>query len=244
MRFLSRPASGTTSGSTLSASQEPPGRKRRQPQLPGQARARSARPGCRRRASAWRRQKQGGMLGAVTACAESERAAPERRQGRDGMIPAMNRRQLWRDLSHFPWGNTAAVLGERFREDRLGLTASSLTFTTTIAMVPFFTVALALFTVFPMFSKMQGRAAALADRKPDPRQHRAAGAGLPQPVREQGQRPGRRRPGGAAGNRGRADPDHRQDAQQHLARAHAAAVRAAGADLLGRDHARAAGAGR
>jgi membrane protein len=73
------------------------------------------------------------------------------------MIPAMNRRQLWRDLSHFPWGNTAAVLGERFREDRLGLTASSLTFTTTIAMVPFFTLALALFTVFPMFSAMQGR---------------------------------------------------------------------------------------
>jgi len=73
------------------------------------------------------------------------------------MIPAMNRRQLWRDLSRFPWGNTAAVLGERFREDRLGLTASSLTFTTTIAMVPFFTVALALFTVFPMFSTMQGR---------------------------------------------------------------------------------------
>jgi len=72
------------------------------------------------------------------------------------MIPAMNRRQFWRDLSHFPWANTAAVLGERFREDRLGLTASSLTFTTTIAMVPFFTVALALFTVFPMFSTMQG----------------------------------------------------------------------------------------
>jgi len=73
------------------------------------------------------------------------------------MIPAMNRRQLWRDLSHFPWANTAAVLGERFREDRLGLIASSLTFTTTIAMVPFFTVAAALFTVFPMFSTMQGR---------------------------------------------------------------------------------------
>ena len=73
------------------------------------------------------------------------------------MIPAMSRRQWWRDLSHFPWRNTAAVLGERFREDRLGLTASSLTFTTTIAMVPFFTVALALFTVFPMFSKLQGR---------------------------------------------------------------------------------------
>jgi membrane protein len=71
------------------------------------------------------------------------------------MIPAMNRRQLWRDLSRFPWRNTAAVLGERFREERLGLTASSLTFTTTIALVPFLTVALALFTVFPMFAKLQ-----------------------------------------------------------------------------------------
>src|ERR1700733_5484222 len=70
------------------------------------------------------------------------------------MIPAMN---FWRDLQHFPWGNTAAVLRERFREDRLGLTASSLTFTTTIALVPFFTVALALFTVFPMFGSLQGR---------------------------------------------------------------------------------------
>ena len=38
----------------------------------------------------------------------------------------------------------------------MGLTASSLTFTTTIALVPFFTVALAVFTAFPMFSKMQG----------------------------------------------------------------------------------------
>ncbi|MET0541916.1 MAG: YihY family inner membrane protein [Variovorax sp.] len=73
------------------------------------------------------------------------------------MIPSMSFQQWVRDLSHFPWRNTAAVLGERFREDRLGLTASSLTFTTTIAMVPFFTVALALFTVFPMFATMQGR---------------------------------------------------------------------------------------
>lgn len=76
-------------------------------------------------------------------------------EGPGGMIPAMNRRQLWRDLSNFPWANTAAVLGERFREDRLGLTASGLTFTTTIAMVPFFAVALALFTVFPIFGQMQ-----------------------------------------------------------------------------------------
>ena len=38
----------------------------------------------------------------------------------------------------------------------MGLTASSLTFTTMIALVPLFTVVLAVFTAFPMFSKMQG----------------------------------------------------------------------------------------
>ena len=59
------------------------------------------------------------------------------------------------DLSHFPWRDTAITLRARFREDRMGLTASSLTFTTLIALVPFFTVALAVFTAFPMFSKLQ-----------------------------------------------------------------------------------------
>ena len=60
-----------------------------------------------------------------------------------------------RDLSRFPWKNTAHTLRERFREDRLGLTASSLTFTTTIALVPLVTVLLAVFTAFPMFAKFQ-----------------------------------------------------------------------------------------
>ena len=60
-----------------------------------------------------------------------------------------------KDLSNFPWKNTAHTLRERFREDRLGLTASSLTFTTTIALVPFVTVVLAVFTAFPMFAKFQ-----------------------------------------------------------------------------------------
>ena len=55
----------------------------------------------------------------------------------------------------FPWKNTALLLRARFREDRLALTASSLTFTTTIALVPFITVALAVFTAFPMFAKFQ-----------------------------------------------------------------------------------------
>ena len=58
-------------------------------------------------------------------------------------------------LPTFPWKSTALTLGERFREDRLGLTASSLTFTTMIALVPLLTVALAAFTAFPMFAKFQ-----------------------------------------------------------------------------------------
>ncbi len=47
------------------------------------------------------------------------------------------------------------TLRERFREDRLGVTASSLTFTTIIALVPLITVALAVFTAFPVFYKLQ-----------------------------------------------------------------------------------------
>ena len=76
------------------------------------------------------------------------------------MIPGMNFQQrlqvFWADLARFPWRDTLLTLRGRFREDHMGLTASSLTFTTTIALVPFFTVALAVFTAFPMFSKMQG----------------------------------------------------------------------------------------
>ena len=76
------------------------------------------------------------------------------------MIPGMkfqwSLQQLLADLSHFPWHDTAITLRQRFREDHMGLTASSLTFTTSIALVPFFTVALAIFTAFPMFSELQG----------------------------------------------------------------------------------------
>ncbi len=64
-------------------------------------------------------------------------------------------RALWRDALNFPWRNTALTLRERFREDRLGITASALTFTTTISLVPLFTVALAIFSAFPMFDRMQ-----------------------------------------------------------------------------------------
>ncbi|MBI5276290.1 MAG: YihY family inner membrane protein [Burkholderiales bacterium] len=67
----------------------------------------------------------------------------------------MNLRQLIAELPRFPWWSTALTLRERFREDRLGISASSLTFTTIIALVPLFTVVLAVFTAFPMFGKMQ-----------------------------------------------------------------------------------------
>jgi membrane protein len=51
---------------------------------------------------------------------------------------------------------TLAMLWARFRQDRLGLSASSLTFTTTLALVPLFTVVLSVFTAFPLFGRLQG----------------------------------------------------------------------------------------
>jgi membrane protein len=59
------------------------------------------------------------------------------------------------NLIHFPWKNTAIAMRQRFVRDQLALTASSLTFTTIIALVPLLTVVLAVFTVFPMFSTLQ-----------------------------------------------------------------------------------------
>jgi membrane protein len=71
-------------------------------------------------------------------------------------MQALDRFKTWlADVASVRWLDAAHTLRERFREDRLGLTASSLTFTTTIALVPFFTVALAVFTAFPMFAKFQ-----------------------------------------------------------------------------------------
>jgi membrane protein len=59
-------------------------------------------------------------------------------------------------LQTWPWLRTLQTLRQRFRDDRLGLTASSLTFTTTIALVPLATVMLAIFSAFPMFNQFQG----------------------------------------------------------------------------------------
>lgn len=63
--------------------------------------------------------------------------------------------QLLQTLQNWPWLETLRTLRQRFREDRLGLTASSLTFTTLISLVPLVTVALALFSAFPMFASFQ-----------------------------------------------------------------------------------------
>ncbi len=62
---------------------------------------------------------------------------------------------LVQTLQTWPWLDTVRTLRARFREDRLGLTASSLTFTTIISLVPLLTVMLAVFSAFPMFSSFQ-----------------------------------------------------------------------------------------
>ncbi|WP_439898021.1 YihY family inner membrane protein [Aquabacterium humicola] len=64
-------------------------------------------------------------------------------------------RRLLDVLRTWPWFETVKMLRHRFREDHLGLTASSLTFTTLIGLVPLATVTLALFSAFPMFGRFQ-----------------------------------------------------------------------------------------
>ncbi|MBV8125144.1 MAG: YihY family inner membrane protein [Burkholderiaceae bacterium] len=62
---------------------------------------------------------------------------------------------LMTQLVEWPWLDTLRGLRARFQEERLGLTAGSLTFTTLISLVPLLTVMLALFTAFPMFASFQ-----------------------------------------------------------------------------------------
>jgi len=62
---------------------------------------------------------------------------------------------LVQTLQTWPWVDTLRTLRARFRDDRLGLTASSLTFTTLISLVPLLTVMLAIFSAFPMFARFQ-----------------------------------------------------------------------------------------
>ena len=80
-------------------------------------------------------------------------------QGRPGRLAERVRAQLallLQTLRNWPWFDTLRTLRQRFVEDRLGLTAGSLTFTTLIALVPLVTVTLAVFTAFPMFAGFEG----------------------------------------------------------------------------------------
>ena len=61
----------------------------------------------------------------------------------------------WQELADVPWRQMAGILFGRFRDARLGVSASSLTFTTVLALVPLFTVGLAVFSAFPVFGKFQ-----------------------------------------------------------------------------------------
>lgn len=85
---------------------------------------------------------------------------PQGRPGGDLEGPLATRIQAELALSlqtlrNWPWFDTLRTLRQRFGEDRLGLTAGSLTFTTLIALVPLVTVMLAIFTAFPMFSGVE-----------------------------------------------------------------------------------------
>jgi membrane protein len=81
---------------------------------------------------------------------------PQRRAGSLVAVLQALLAELLRTLRTWPWFDTLRTLRQRFREDRLGLTAGSLTFTTLIALVPLVTVMLAVFTAFPMFSGFEG----------------------------------------------------------------------------------------
>ena len=142
--------------------------------------------------------------------------------------------ELAETLQRWPWLDTARTLRERFREDRLGLTASSLTFTTLIALVPLVTVMLAVFSAFPMFASFQTALEKyfLQALVPD---------GIAKPVLSaltqfaaKAARLGSVGLGLLVVTALALDADDRPRAQRHLARAPAAADRPARARLLGR----------
>ena len=76
--------------------------------------------------------------------------APDPKGWRAGTGLALQAVRRW------PWIDTLRTLRQRFREDQLGLTAGSLTFTTLISLVPLATVMLAVFAAFPIFASFEG----------------------------------------------------------------------------------------
>src|SRR6185312_9091347 len=152
MRCLSRPGRATTSGSALSTS------------VPWPVRAQTS------------SQAMHSAINAIADATATTRIAAVTRSGAAGvadsssmfgMIVAMTVSKTlttpmgallagpMQTLRNWPWFETLRTLRARFRDDRLGLTASSLTFTTLISLVPLLTVMLAVFTAFPMFANFQ-----------------------------------------------------------------------------------------
>jgi membrane protein len=168
----------------------------------------------------------------------------------NGIIPSMlgsrlgaRLRRAAAQVADFPLYPTLLTLWQRLLQDRLGLTASSLTFTTVLALVPFFAVALSVFTAFPAFAHLQGALQQWLEGSLIPPGIAANVTGyLAQFAGKASQLGGGlRRPGG---HRRVAAADHRQDLQPDLARQQPAAAGPARAGVLGRAHAGPAGAGR
>jgi len=65
-------------------------------------------------------------------------------------------RRLLTLVRAFPWRAAARLLYRRFDSAGLSVTASSLTFTTTVSLVPLLTVVLAVLAALPAFAQMQG----------------------------------------------------------------------------------------
>ena len=98
-----------------------------------------------------------GAAGVTAAAAPASTHAAALPQATGGRFDDARERlqNLVATLQRWPWFETLRTLRLRFREDNLGLTASSLTFTTLIALVPLVTVMLAVFSAFPMFANFQ-----------------------------------------------------------------------------------------
>ena len=142
MRFFSKPASGTHKGKALSTNHEPPGRSGASHN--SQASDNKIRPSKLPTAS----------VRVSCACLKATGVGVVF----NGMIETMIVSYIsasFRKLHQFPWRQTAHRLRQRFADDRLGQTAGALTFTTTIALVPLITVALAVVTAFPLFDQFQ-----------------------------------------------------------------------------------------
>jgi hypothetical protein len=146
MRFFNKPANGQHKGSTLRAHQEPPSRKG----ASHNSQRRPTKMSPKRLATATHRVNS--MVFGVKKWGLRCRVVHG-----DGIIPVMkpieSLRTTLNEMLQFPWRQMLRTLWRRFREVRLGTTASSLTFTTLLALVPLFTLGLAILRPFPSSPK-------------------------------------------------------------------------------------------